>query len=640
MRAKTQPADAQAMVERHEGAARKQIEDYALIGDLRTAALIATDGSIDWLSLPRFDSPAVYAALLGTEDHGHWRLAPVGKQRCTRRRYRPGTLILETDWTTSDGAVRVTDFMDPSSATAQVIRIVDGLVGEVPMRTTMSPRMTYGHPRPSLSRIGTHLLATADQETLWLDSDVPLHEVAGSWDGRFTVTPGQRVTFTLTHASPDAATLPAPIVGGRHSLPAGEPGDQLAATDTHWTDWSSRSTYTGPWADEVTASLVLLKALTYAPTGSILAAATTSLPEMVGGTRNWDYRFSWLRDATFAIQAFLATGYLEEAVAWRGWLLDAVGADAADVQIMYGIDGTRDLPEQTLDWLPGFAGSAPVRIGNAAAAQQQNDIWGEVLDVLTAMRDAGAPPAPGEQDLRDILLGHLLSTWQDEDHGLWEIRGPRRHFVHSKLMSWVGLDRAVQALQVIDRPGSADELAELTSTRDAIRVEILDSGFSRGRGAFTQSYGSDRLDASVLLMPAYGFLPGTDSRVVETIETIQRELTEGGLVQRYATGADRANVDGVPGHEGVFLATSFWLADALHGIGRASEAADLFTRLLSLRNDVGLLSEEYDPATGHQLGNTPQGFSHAAIVITALRLSRPADMVDTSGEALRESVAG
>src|SRR4051812_1793330 len=473
-------------------ATRKHIEDYALIGDLRTAALIAADGSIDWLSLPRFDSPAVYAALLGTEEHGHWSLAPSEKRRCTRRRYRPGTLILETDWTTPRGAVRVTDFMDPTSTAAQVIRIVDGLIGEVPMHTTMSPRMAYGHTRPGLRRVGTQLLATADQETLRLDSDVHLDELAGSWDGRFTITAGQRVTFTLTHDS-STATVSDATVGSRHPVPVPEPGDQLTATDAYWSEWSAHSTYTGPWAEEVTASLVVLKALIYAPTGSILAAATTSLPELVGGTRNWDYRFSWLRDATFTIQAFLATGYLEEAIAWRSWLLDAVESDVADVQIMYGIDGSRDVPERILDWLPGYAGSTPVRIGNAAAAQQQNDIWGEVLDSLTAMREAGAPAVPGEEKLRDVLLDRLLSTWQDKDHGLWEIRGPRRHFVHSKLMAWVGVDRAVRALQAAGHPGSAGEIAALVGTREAIRGEILDRGFSPGRGAFTQSYGSDRL---------------------------------------------------------------------------------------------------------------------------------------------------
>ena len=607
----------------------KAIEDYALIGNLQTAALVGTDGSIDWLSLPRFDSPAIFAAMLGTDDHGHWVLAPTNKDRCTRRRYRPGTLILESDWTTADGAVRVTDFMDPTSPTSQVIRIVDGLVGSVQMHTHLAPRFDYGRSRPVLSRIGSRVAATRGHNALWLDTDVPMLDLDAAWDAQFTVAAGERVAFTLTHKASEAseATL------------TDRPADRLDETvrlkdtDKYWTSWTSRGTYTGPWRAEVTQSLVLLKALTYAPTGSILAAATTSLPELIGGSRNWDYRYSWLRDATFTIRAFLATGHHDEAVAWRNWLAHAVADDPADVRIMYGIDGSRDLPEQTLDWLPGHGGSAPVRIGNAAYTQQQNDIWGEVLDTLQAMQNAGLPEHPDEEKLRSILLDGLLATWDAPDHGMWEIRGPRRHFVHSKLMAWVGLDRSIQALEQpgdgasgasLDLHRTRRPLEELRVLRDAVHAELLTSGFDPVGHAFTQSYGSGRLDASALLIPAYGFLPWDDPHVVATVDTVQRELTEDGLVVRYATDTDRPNIDGVPGTEGVFLATSFWLAEALHEIGRAGEARELFERLLGLRNDVGLLSEEYDPGTGHHLGNTPQAFSHAAIVTTALRLSQPA----------------
>ncbi|MFG1817660.1 glycoside hydrolase family 15 protein [Kribbella sp. NPDC049174] len=577
----------------------RHIEDYALIGDLRTAALVGLDGSIDWLSLPRFDSPAVYAALLGDTEHGRWSLAPVGQGHCTRRRYRPGTLVLETDWTTADGAVRVTDLMVPGSAAPTVVRIVDGLVGTVAMRTHNAPRMNYGKDTPALRRTaGGRWLATADDDELWLDSDVDLTIADGSWSGDFIVTAGERVSFTLAQTAtvgPSAA-------------------DALAATDAFWTDWISRSTYTGPWEEEVNQSLIILKALTYAPIGSIVAAATTSLPEQFGGSRNWDYRYSWLRDATFTLQAFVSTGFLDEAEAWRDWLVRTVIDNPADLQIMYDVDGADRLPEQTLDWLPGYADSTPVRVGNAAATQQQNDVWGEVLDVLSAARKAGVPGTADQEKLERALLDHIENHWQDTDHGLWEVRGPRRHFVHSKLLAWVGVDRALEGCGL-------EEIGRLTALRRTIAQEIFDRGYHSGRRAFTQSYGSPRLDAAVLLMPRYGFLSWDDPRMVATVDAIQRELTDHGLVLRYAVNDDGHNVDGIPGSEGTFLATSFWLADALHGIGRVDEAAELFERLLTLRNDVGLLSEEYDPRTGRHLGNTPQAFSHAGLITTAVTLS-------------------
>lgn len=583
------------------------IEDYALIGDLRTGALVGTDGSIDWLSLPRFDAPAVFAALLGDAGNGHWRLAPEHRERCIRRGYRDDSLVLDTDWTTPDGAVRVTDLMSPTCPQAQVVRIVEGLVGQVRMHMSLSPRMDYGRTVPRLHKAEGRSVAIAGNDAVWLSSDVAMTAADGTWLSDFTVSAGQRVSFTLTHA-PSAQRL----------APTANPEESQTATTSFWSEWVSRCTYTGPWAEAVIRSLIILKALTYAPTGGILAAATTSLPEKIGGTRNWDYRFSWLRDATFTLQAFLATGYVEEAHAWRDWLLRAVAADPNQLQIMYGIDGARHLPEQTLDWLPGYADSAPVRIGNDAAHQQQNDVWGEVLDILHAVRDGDRPAQAGEAELHHALLARLEDAWAEPDNGMWEVRGPRRHFVHSKVLAWVGIDRTVRALEDQHTDGLLEQLRAL---RETIHAEILERGFSKSRRAFTQSYASGRLDASVLLLPRYGFLPWSDSRMVDTVDAIQRDLTRDGLVQRYAVDNEGTNLDGIHGDEGTFLACSFWLADALHGIGRTTEAAALFERLLSLRNDVGLLSEEYDPISKRHLGNTPQAFSHAGIVTSALHLT-------------------
>jgi GH15 family glucan-1,4-alpha-glucosidase len=586
----------------------RHIEDYAIIGDLRTAGLVGVDGAIDWLSLPRFDSPAVFAALVGNAEHGRWTLAPVHPSR-SRRRYRPGTLVLETEWTTDDGAVRVTDLMAVGSSIPIVVRIVDGLVGRVAMQTRIAPRMNYGKDIPTLRSSARRLTATAGCDELWLESDVAMTVADGSWASDFVVAAGERISFTLGYAGADAAYRPAPAVDS-----------VLADTEMFWTEWIGRSTYAGPWHDEVNQSLIILKALTYAPTGSIVAAATTSLPEQIGGSRNWDYRYSWLRDATFTLKAFLATGFLEEAEAWRDWLVRSVIDNPSDLQIMYAVDGADDIPEQTLDWLPGYASSRPVRVGNAAATQQQNDVWGEVLDVLSAARNAGVPATADQEKLERALLDHIEGHWQDADHGLWEVRGPRRHFVHSKLLAWVGVDRAIRSLAK-HSAAELHEVARLTALRRTIAREISERGYHARSRAFTQSYGSPRLDAAVLLMPRYGFLPWDDPRIVATVDAIQRDLTDHGLVQRYAVSDDGHNVDGVPGGEGTFLATSFWLADALHGIGRTDEAMALFERLLSLRNDVGLLSEEYDPRTGRHLGNTPQAFSHAGLVTTALFLS-------------------
>ncbi len=577
------------------------IEDYALIGDLRTAALVATDGSIDWLCLPRFDSAAVFAALLGEPGNGRWTMGPAAGGRCTDRRYRGDSLILDTEWVTSEGHVRVTDFMSPTGPEGQVVRIVEGVAGQVRMQTCLALRMDYGRVVPTLHTVGRLNLATTGHDAVWLSAGIDMVQLDGCLTGDFTVAAGERLSFVLTHTRTSEAPPPS------------DSAWSLAATAAYWEQWISRCTYTGPWADAVRRSLIILKALTHAPTGGILAAATTSLPEHIGGTRNWDYRYCWLRDASFTLQAFQATGYLEEVTAWSDWLARTVADGSSEVQIMYGLDGSRRLPEQTLDWLSGHRASAPVRIGNAAATQVQNDVWGEVLDALSGAR------LDTDTKLHQLLLEQLESSWREPDNGIWEVRGPRRHFVHSKAMAWVGVDRAVRSLE---HQGAAPETLErLRNLRQVIHAETCHRGFNTALRSFTQCYGSSRLDASVLLLPRYGFLPWSDPRMVGTVDAVQAQLTCDGLVQRYAVGARQPNCDGIQGSEGAFLACSFWLADALHGIGRTDEAEALFDRLLSLRNDVGLLSEEYDVATGHHLGNTPQAFSHAGVVATALHLS-------------------
>jgi GH15 family glucan-1,4-alpha-glucosidase len=587
----------------------QHIADYALIGDLRTAALVSLTGSIDWLCLPRFDSPAMCAALLGDADHGHWDLAPRSGGRCSRRQYRPGTLVLETEWVTPDGAVRVTDFMAVGSAPSRLVRIVDGLAGSVTLRMRLGARMRYGQVTPSVTGFGSHAHLAAGADAFWLHSTTALDSRAGDVQALVRVAAGETVSFTLTAAPPDDTN------------PCRASRDWCATTERFWTGWIARCTYQGPWAAQVERSLIVLKALTYSPSGGIMAAATTSLPERIGGSRNWDYRFCWLRDAAFTLEAFLAAGYTDEAAAWRDWLLDAVADDFDDIPIMYSVDGSRCLPEQVLDWLPGHRGSAPVRIGNQAATQQQNDVWGEVLAVLGIAQAAGVRPAPGQAQLERTLFDRLSSSWAQPDHGMWEVRGPRRHFVHSKLRCWVGVDQVIRNLEAGPLPpfGVLNGLRELRGT---IHAEICERGFDTAQASFTQAYDSPRLDAALLLLPRYGFLPWTDSRVAGTVEAVRRGLTRDGLVARYTVSDTATNVDGLPGNEGAFLACSFWLVDALHGLGRTDEAVELFDRTMSLSNDVGLLSEEYDPASGQQLGNTPQAFSHAGVVTTAIRLSQ------------------
>jgi GH15 family glucan-1,4-alpha-glucosidase len=593
------------------------IEDYALIGDMQSAALVSRDGSVDWLCLPRFDSPACFAALLGTEQHGYWRIAPSapadGHGAQVTRRYQTDSLILETDWQTATGSVRVTDFMPPrDGGPPALVRIVEGRSGSVEVDCTLVVRFGYGQVVPWMRRTGGQLLGVAGPDAVWLATPVTLTGRNCTHQATFTVQAGERVPFVLSY-------MPSYRGAPEHCDP-----DQVQAdTARFWADWVSRCTYQGSYRDAVVRSLITLKALTYQPTGGIVAAATTSLPEDLGGVRNWDYRYCWLRDATITLEALLRTGYTEEANAWRGWLARAIAGDPGDVQIMYGVAGERRLAEWEADWLPGYHSSAPVRIGNAAVNQRQLDVYGEVIDALTLGRRSGLTADRHGWSLQRALLGFLEKHWDEPDEGIWEVRGPRRHFVHSKVMAWVAFDRAVSLVQA-GLPGPAARWQEI---RDEIHRQVCKQGYSTERGAFTQYYGSTQLDAAVLLIPEVGFLPPDDPRVISTVEAVQRELVTDGLVRRYELaeqGAGQGSPDGLPGSEGAFLACSFWLANALHMIGRDSEAAELFERLLALRNDVGLLSEEYDPRYQRQVGNTPQAFSHVPLIQAALNLDQHA----------------
>lgn len=584
-----------------------RIEDYAIVGDLHTAAMISNEGSIDWLCLPRFDSPACFNALVDTPEAGRWLLAPEGGGACTRRHYRKGTLILETEWETATGKVRVIDFMPPRDAVADIVRIVVGVRGAVRMRGELTLRFDYGHIVPWVRHDEHGIHAVAGPDAAYLVTDAPLRGERMHTISDFTIRAGERVPFVLTWA-PSHVSRPRSV----------DPETVLASTESFWQEWSARCTVTGPYRKPVLRSLIILKALTYAPTGGIVAAVTTSLPEDVGGTRNWDYRFCWLRDATLTLQALLAAGYTEEAASWRDWLLRAVAGDPADLQIMYGIHGERRLPEMELPWLRGYEGSYPVRIGNGAAGQLQLDVWGEVLDCLSLTRNSLLEQTDESWDVQVALMEHLEKAWSWADNGLWEMRGPRRHFTHSKVMAWVAADRMVKGVRDFGLPGPADRWEEL---RDTIREEVMEKGFDAERNTFVQSYGSRELDASLLLIPRVGFLPPDDPRVIGTIDAVQRELTHDGFLRRYKPAESD---DGLPGGEGVFLACSFWLVEALLGAGRHHEARTLFQRLLALRNDVGLLSEEWSVEQGRQLGNTPQAFSHFALVLSALELHEDA----------------
>lgn len=581
------------------------IEDYALIGDCETAALVSRTGSVDWLCFPRFDSGACFAALLGTPEHGRWLLTPVGDIRHIRRRYWKSTLILETEYETDTGIVTLTDWMPPRTAAPDIVRLVEGKQGQVQMRMELILRFDYGSVVPWVRQTSQGIRATAGPDTVYCCTDVELHGENMHTVADFTVTAGQRVPFVLTW-------MPT-----YHPEPEQKAAEQsLHDTATWWRAWSERCTYSGEWQDAVLRSLITLKALTYAQTGGVVAAATTSLPEQLGGVRNWDYRYCWLRDATFTLYALMAGGYIEEACAWREWLINAVAGNPSKIQIMYGLAGERRLTEFELDWLPGYEGATPVRIGNAACQQHQLDVYGEVMDALHLARRSGLEPNDNAWRVQRALMDFLETDWDKPDEGIWEIRGPRRHFTHSKVMAWVAADRAVKAVEAFGLDGPIERWRRL---RSAIHHQVCQQGFNSELNAFVQSYGSKEPDASLLMLPLVGFLPATDPRMQGTVEAIQQRLVIEGFVSRYSTVS---NGDGLPPGEGAFLLCTFWLADNLALQGRYAEARDLFERLLDLRNDVGLLSEECDPHTRRLLGNFPQAFSHVGLINTALNLAR------------------
>ncbi len=582
------------------------LEDYGVIGDCQTAALVGRNGSIDWLCFPRFDSPACFAKLLGDDDNGFWRIAPAGETRHVRRSYGGDTMVLETEFHTADGVVALLDFMPPRDSAPDVVRIVEGRRGRVTMDFELAIRFDYGSIVPWVRHYDTALEAVAGPDAVEVRGTVPLHGEAFRSIARFDVAEGDRRAFTLTWY-PSHTDKPA----------ARNPETSLAQTEEFWREWSSRCTYSnGEWRDVVVRSLLTLKTLTYAPTGGLLAAATTSLPEMIGGSRNWDYRYCWVRDATFTLYALLSGGYVEEARAWREWLLRAVAGQPSQMHIMYGLAGERRLTELELAWLPGYEGSAPVRIGNAAAVQHQLDVYGEVMDALHLARRAGLPPDENAWRLQQALMEFLESDWQKPDEGIWEIRGPRRQFTHSKVMAWVACDRAVKAIEQFGLEGPVDRWRAL---REEVRADILARGYDAHEQTFVQSYGSKMLDASLLMIPLVGFLPATDPRMVGTVAAIQARLTRDGFVDRYVTVPE---VDGLPPGEGAFLICTLWLADNLALQNRYGEAREIFERVLAVRNDLGLLAEEYDPHLRRMVGNFPQALSHLGVINTARNLSR------------------
>ncbi|MGH8565452.1 MAG: glycoside hydrolase family 15 protein [Gammaproteobacteria bacterium] len=581
-----------------------RIEDYALIGDCETAALVARDGSIDWLCFPRFDSGACFAALLGTPEHGRWLLAPAGEIRNMRRRYREGTLILETEYETEEGAVMLIDWMPPRTAAPDLIRIVEGKREQVRMRMELIIRFDYGGVVPWVRRTQRGIRATAGPDTLHLRTAVQLRGEDLHTMAEFSVSAGQRIPFELSWC---------PTHWPEPEERKAEPN--LRDTEDWWRQWSNRCTYQGEWREAVLRSLITLKALTYTPTGGLVAAATTSLPEKLGGVRNWDYRYCWLRDATFTLYALMNSGYTQEARAWREWLINAVAGSPSEIQIMYGLAGERRLTELQLHWLPGYEGAAPVRIGNAACGQHQLDVYGEVMDMLYLARRAGLEPSENAWRVQRALMGFLETNWDEADEGIWEVRGPRRHFTHSKVMAWVAMDRAVKTVENLGLTGPSQQWRRV---RQKIHDQVCREGFDTEMNSFVQYYGSKEVDASLLMLPLVGFLPAADPRVRGTVAAIQQRLLRGGFVDRYPAVPE---VDGLPQGEGAFLLCTFWLADNLALQGRYAEAREIFERLLDLRNDVGLLSEEYDPRTRRLVGNFPQAYSHVGLINTAHNLT-------------------
>jgi GH15 family glucan-1,4-alpha-glucosidase len=602
-----------------------RIEDYGMIGDLQTVALVSRDGCIDWLCVPRFDSGAIFASLLGDADNGHWTMQPAGEFESPGRAYRGDTLVLDTEFVTPSGRARLIDFMPPRGEAPDVVRIVEGVAGTVDMRMELALRFDYGAIVPWVRNIEGTLVAVAGPDAVLLRTPIELEGRNLRTFAEFTVREGDRIPFVLTWF-PSHRETPEPV----------DAEQALADTLEYWTEWASNCTMDGRWRDAVVRSLLTLKALSYGPTGGIVAAPTTSLPEAVGSVRNWDYRYCWLRDATLTLLAFLRAGYLDEARSWRNWLLRAIAGSPEDVQVMYGVAGERRLVEIELPWLAGYEGSQPVRIGNGASNQLQLDVYGELIDALHTARVKGLEASDDAWSIASKQLEWLESGWQQPDEGIWEVRGPRRHFTHSKLMCWVAFDRVVKAVEKLGRKGPVDAWR---ATRDAIKADILANGFNAELGAFVQYYGSDRLDASLLLIPLVGFLPAKDERVVSTVAAIERDLVRDGFVERYRADVENVHVDGLPPGEGVFLPCSFWLVAVRARQGKLDEAVELYERLLSLRNDLGLLAEEYDPDRGRLVGNFPQAFTHLALVETAFTLRRR--LAEREGEAEGEaSLAG
>ncbi len=582
-----------------------RIDDYAMIGDLGSAALVGRDGSIDWLCWPRFDSDACFAALLGRPEHGRWSIAPQeGTPRVTRR-YRQNTLILETRFETEAGAATLIDFMPPRSQHTNVIRIVKGERGKMTFRSELILRFSYGAIVPWVTRLDdVTLRGIAGPDMAILRTPARMQGENFKTVGEFTVGPGEEVPFVLAFAR-SHQDVPEPV----------DVWERLQVTESYWAKWAGRNKIEGPWGDAVTRSLIVLKSLTYAPTGGMAAAPTTSLPECIGGPRNWDYRYCWLRDATLTLLALMNAGYYDEAQKWRDWLLRAAAGSPRQIQIMYGLRGERRLTEWQVPWLSGYENSRPVRIGNAAHTQLQLDIFGEVMDALHQARQGGLGANEAGWAMQREFLLHLARIWHEPDEGLWEVRSGREHFTHSKAMAWLAFDRAIRSAETYRLPGPIEEWRAL---RERIHEDVCSHGFNAELGHFVRAYGSKELDASLLLLPAIGFLPPNDPRIVATVAAIERRLLVDGLVLRY----DSATAcDGLPAGEGVFLACSFWLADAYLMLGRRKEALKLFNHLLSLRNDVGLLSEQYDPRTRRLVGNFPQAFSHLALVNTASNLA-------------------
>jgi GH15 family glucan-1,4-alpha-glucosidase len=603
-----------------------RIEDYGLIGNMHTAAIVSRSGSIDWMCAPRFDSDAIFSALLGYDEHGAWAIRPAGSIRETRQTYRGDTLILETEYAADSGAVRIIDFMPLGGERCDVVRIVEGLDGEMQLEMVLDVRFGYGADKPWVTEEDGGVHFTVGGEALALRMPVPCQIKNKRCSAFLTIKKGDR--------------LPLQLSWYRSERPAPPPLDAeraLADTESFWREWSGRCRYQGPARDAVMRSLITLKACTYEPTGAIVAAPTTSLPEALGGVRNWDYRFCWLRDASLTLDALLIGGYVDEARGFRDWLLRAIAGSPENVQIMYGISGERRLTEFNLPWLPGYEGSAPVRVGNAASEQFQLDVFGEVISCIYAGRKRGLTAHTGGWEPAKAVIEHIERVWQMPDDGIWEVRGGRRHFTHSKMMAWVSIDRAVRAIEEL---GFGEEegrgmLPHLRALRTRIHAEVCERGFNPRVGAFTQSYGSDAMDASILVMPHVGFLPASDPRVVGTVAAVEKTLLRDGFVLRYDT---THGTDGLPGVEGAFLACSFWLADNYAMAGRLADAEDLFNRLLGLRNHLGLLSEEYDPVLQRQIGNFPQAFSHLALVFTA-RLIELAQQGDVTSFVMGETPA-